>query len=66
MTEITKAFRTETGRMPTEGDMYCEQPQTVTDGHGRAVTVQSCWSYENGRWEGFVSIIDGGRIRAGR
>jgi hypothetical protein len=55
--EISNEFAFLTGRAPREGDTYTDAPETVTGSDGHPIVIAQCWSFEDGRWEGFVTIV---------
>lgn len=58
---ITAAFVRFAKREPREGDFYSEAPEKVLDESGEdLVEIRNCWTFEDGRWEGFVSVERGG------
>jgi hypothetical protein len=57
---ITASFVRFAKRPPREGDFYAEAPEKVLDETGEnLVEIRTCWTFEDGRWEGFVSVQRG-------
>jgi len=59
MSNADKVFASEMmaqGFEVSDGGNFLEGPAEPTTINGEAVLVRQCYSYENFRWEGFVSI----------
>jgi len=57
MDDTTKQFEQFAGRAPRDGDFYAEEPTKVFDPErGHLVSIRQCWQYQDGRWEGLISI----------
>lgn len=58
---VTASFIRFAKREPREGDFYSEAPEKVLDETGtELIEIRNCWTVEDGRWEGFISIQRGG------
>lgn len=54
--KIFAAERMEEGFEVSDGGNFLTGPAEPATIHGEACLVRQCYSYENYRWEGFVSI----------